>query len=242
MNVICKGFLSAFFPKTCACCGEIIDEEEQLCDYCREMLVRCDPIKRCVRCGMVKRDCVCKSRLLFFDGCIAPFVNTGAAKTALYRFKFGHRLFAKQFFAEQMALCVKNEYRDCKFDAICYVPMYRRKERRRGYNQSRLLAEELGRILQVPIAHNALICRKNAEIQHDLDARRRAVNVRDLYACSGHLDNKTILLVDDIKTTGATLNECAKQLTVAGASSIWCVTALTTDKKKKSKEGDSHGN
>lgn len=50
---------SVFFPKTCAGCGAIIDEDDELCDYCHEMLVRCDPLKRCMRCGLDKKNCQC---------------------------------------------------------------------------------------------------------------------------------------------------------------------------------------
>ena len=234
---------AAGLPKTCVCCGEIIEEEEMLCDYCREMILRCDPLKRCRRCGMVKRDCVCNSRLFFFNGCIAPFVNTDFARDAMYRFKFASKLFAADFFAREMALCVVNEYRDITFDAICYVPMFRKKQRKRGYNQSRLLAEKLAEILHLPVRHDLLICRRLSKPQHELDAKRRMENVLGLYACKGDAEGATLLLVDDIKTTGATLNECAKQLVIGGASAVWCVTALATEKRKtKGKEGEGFGN
>lgn len=73
---------SVFFPKTCAGCGEIINEDDELCDYCHEMLVRCDPLKRCMRCGLKKDDCQCKNQVFAFEMCIAPFVNDGVAKRA----------------------------------------------------------------------------------------------------------------------------------------------------------------
>ena len=239
MNRLFSGILSAFFPKTCACCGEIVEEDEELCDYCREMIRRCDPLRRCIRCGMQKKECVCKSRLLFFDGCIAPFVNTDVAQNAIFRLKYHQKPFIADFFAREMAWCVKNEYRTQRFDVICYVPMVRARERRRGYNQSHLLAERIGKLLHIPVFHNLLICRRSSKPQHELNAREREKNVAGLYTCKTVLDGMTVLLVDDIKTTGATLNECAKQLTIAGAASVWCVTALCTDKKK---EGKIHGN
>lgn len=83
---------SVFFPKTCAGCGEIINEDDELCDYCHEMLVRCDPLKRCMRCGLKKDDCQCKNQVFAFEMCIAPFVNDGVAKRAMYHFKYRRRM------------------------------------------------------------------------------------------------------------------------------------------------------
>ncbi len=233
MNVIVKGIISAFFPKTCVCCGEPIEEEEELCEYCREMLYRFDPLTYCIRCSRKKRDCICKSRLFFYNACIAPFFNIAAAKQAMYRLKFSRKPFVARFFAEQMALCVKNEYRKVLFDVICYVPMPKKRERSRGYNQSRLLAQELSKILHIPVQHDLVVCHKRSAIQHDLPVNKRAQNVFGLYTCTKDYDGKTVLLVDDIKTSGATLNECAKQLTIAGASAVYCVTGLITEKEKK---------
>lgn len=107
---------SVFFPKTCAGCGEIINEDDELCDYCHEMLVRCDPLKRCMRCGLKKDDCQCKNQVFAFEMCIAPFVNDGVAKRAMYHFKYRRRMTYGTMLAKQMALCVKNEYRGIKFD------------------------------------------------------------------------------------------------------------------------------
>ena len=230
MKAILKAFKSAFFPKTCAACGDIIDEEESLCDFCCEMLVRCDPIKRCIRCGLPKTDCQCKYRIFRFDGCIAPFYNRQPAKAALYSFKFKRRLCNADFFAEQMALCFKNEYRDICFNFITFVPMHKRRLLRRGFNQSRVLAEKLSEILDVPLL-DLLVCLKAGKRQHDLFDGERFKNVKGRYAAKKSARGKTLLLVDDIKTTGATLDECAAQLFAAGAAAVYCVTALITESK-----------
>lgn len=226
-------FKALFYPKTCAVCGCIIDEEEELCDYCHETIVRCDPIKRCPRCGTDKRNCQCKKRVFRFDGCIAPFVNTGAARRAMHLFKFRRRLSAENFFARQMALCVRNEYRDISFGGVCFVPMPLKKQLARGYNQSRLLAEKIAEILKLPLC-GALYYRRSGKPQHTLSEKERFENVKGLYYAKFPVRGKTLLLVDDIKTTGATLDECAGQLLAAGADSVYCVTALISDRKLKS--------
>lgn len=219
---------SVFHPKTCAGCGAIIDEGEALCDYCHEMLVRCDPLKRCIKCGLDKNKCECRFRVFHFNGCVAPFVNTGVSQKAVYSFKFARKMIIGKFLAERMALCVKNEYRDVKFDGVCFVPMPKRKRLKRGFNQSCVLAEKIADLLGLPL-YNLLICRKYAPSQHGLKAKERFLNVEGMYRASGQAKGKTLLLVDDIKTTGATLDECAKQLLLSGAAAVYCVTALITD-------------
>lgn len=222
---------AAFFPNTCASCGEVTEQGEPLCDFCREMLVRCDPIKRCIRCGKDKKSCECKYRIFRFDGCIAPFINKQPAKTALYSFKFRRRLSNADYFAEQMALCVKNEYRDISFDAVTFVPMHRLRFLKRGFNQSRVLAEKTADILCLPV-EDTLICLKSGKRQHDLFGKDRLQNVKGRYSAKLSAKGKTLLLVDDIRTTGATLDECAKQLFLAGADSVYCVTALISTRTK----------
>lgn len=223
---------SAFFPKTCAGCGEIIHENEELCDYCNEMLARCNPLKRCIRCGQDKKNCECSLRVFRFDGCIAPFYNTDVAKRIVYSFKFRRKMTCGKFLTQQMALAVQNEYRAIRFDGITFVPMPSRKQRRRGFNQSAVLAAGISEIIGIPLL-DTLVCTHSGTIQHDLSLKERFQNVKGLYRAAGAVRGKTLLLVDDIKTTGATLDECAGQLLKAGAQSVYCVTALMSEKKKR---------
>lgn len=229
MNRVALLFKEILHPKKCCACGKIIDENESLCDYCHEMLVRCDPIKRCTACGLDKKNCQCKRQAFAFSGCVAPFFNTGVAQMAVYGFKFRRKMAGAEFLSRQMALCVKNEYRDIKFDGVCFVPMNLRKKIRRGYNQSELLAEQISKILDLPL-YNPLICKRKGASQHTLSEKERFKNVEGLYSATPLARGKTLLLVDDIKTTGATLNECAKQLLKSGAARVFCVTALIAAK------------
>lgn len=231
MKALINLIKEAFFPKTCAACGEVTDNGEPLCDYCREMLVRFDPIKRCIRCGNEKSDCECKYRVFHFDGLIAPFENKDTAKLGIYSFKFRRKMSNADYFAEQMALSVRNEYRDIRFDAVTFVPMHKYRFLKRGFNQSRVLAEKIAEISGLPIA-DMLVCLKAGKRQHDLFGKERFQNVKGRYAAKGLVRGKTLLLVDDIKTTGATLDECAKQLLSAGADGVYCVTALISRRNK----------
>ncbi len=234
MNLFEALLYSVFFPKTCAVCGKIIDENEALCDNCYELIERCDPIERCLACGVKKSECQCKYRIYHFDACIAPFINIGVARRALYAFKFHRKLTFSEYLYKYMSLCVKNEYRDISFDGICFVPMSAKKKAKRGYNQSEILAEGMAKILGLPL-YNVLSAKHNKFSQHKLTLKQRFKNVKGLYSVKGSVRGKRLLLIDDIKTTGATLDECSKQLLLAGADGVYCVTALMTEKKKKTK-------
>lgn len=231
MKALINLIKEAFFPMTCAACGEVTEGGEPLCDFCREMLKPFNPIKRCVRCGNEESDCECKYRVFHFDGLIAPFKNKDTARLGVYSFKFRRKMSNADYFAKQMAFCVKNEYRDIRFDAVTFVPMHKRRFLKRGFNQSRVLAEKIADALALPL-EDTLVALKAGKRQHDLFGKERVQNVKGRYKAKGILRGKTLLLVDDIKTTGATLDECAKQLYLRGADSVYCVTALISVRDK----------
>jgi len=103
------------------------------------------------------------------------------------------------------------------------VPLHQKRLRERGYNQSSLLAQELGKLINLPVADNCLIRQKHAPPQarsSSVDDRRS--NVADAFACRDQrLKDKQVLLIDDVSTSGATLDACAGALKAAGATSVW---------------------
>ncbi len=233
-----NAIISAVFPNSCCGCNEIIPEDEFFCDYCFEMLERTARDKLCIKCGLPKKNCDCAKTVFRFDGCIAPFYTSGAAREAMYRFKFRRKEHIARFFAEQMVLSIKQNLADMDFDAVCYVPLYSTKEWRRGYNQSRLLAKGISEIMGIPLYEGLLSCVRKGKNQHRTLRKYRRDNVKGKYICKRSVNGMKLLLVDDIKTTGATLDECTKQLLSAGADRVYCVTGLITKRKEKKKNGN----
>ena len=113
--------------------------------------------------------------------------------------------------------------RDVAFDAVAGVPMQRRKERRRGYNQAELLARALAKRIDVPCDMTLLAPRGERAAQSTLARRERALNVRGAFVASGRAKGKSVLLVDDICTTAATIRACAIALLEAGAARVCAV-------------------
>ncbi len=111
-----------------------------------------------------------------------------------------------------------------RFDAVLPVPLHPRRQTERGYNQSALLARELSRGAGLPLLADALLRRRDTPQQVGLDPPARRANVAGVFACpTDHaaLEGKTLLLIDDVCTTGATLAACAGALRAAGARAVW---------------------
>jgi len=116
-------------------------------------------------------------------------------------------------------------------DLLVAVPLYVRRQRLRGYNQSTLLARELSRLCGLPLAERGLARRRNTPPQaRSAEAESRKRNVADAFIADRRwVEGKRILLIDDVMTTGATLDACARALRQAGAASVWALTFARED-------------
>lgn len=231
INLI-KEIIKTFYPKCCIFCGEIIDEEEFLCNSCMAEIEKTELNRFCIKCGSRKKNCQCKHKVLYYDGCASPFLNQGVVRKLMYAYKFRHLEEAADYLSKQMALTVKQSFFGIKLDAVCCVPLQFTKSIKRGYNQSRVLAVNLAKLLNLPYYDNILGCRKKKRPQHETSGKERFENVSGVYFVKTPIKNKNILLVDDIKTTGATLSECAKQLLGAGSNKVYCITAVVTERNE----------
>lgn len=108
-------------------------------------------------------------------------------------------------------------------EVLVPVPLHPKRLRERGYNQSRLLAQELGKFIGLPVIDDCLIRQRHALPQaRTASVEERRSNIADAFACHDHrLENKQVLLIDDVATSGATLDACAAALKTAGAASVW---------------------
>ena len=212
--------LDAFYPKRCAACKKLTDNGKALCSDCANKLEWVKtPI--CITCGNSLSECECDTFIYHFDGIVAPFKNKGVAKELVYSFKFDQDYSLVDDIVENMAKCVKDSYSEINFDFISYVP-----KKRGEFNQCKVLAKRLSNQLNIPVKHRSLIKVKDSKIQHNLSLTQRFDNVKDTYRAESMIKGQTVLLLDDIKTTGATLNECARELKFSGAEKVYSVTAL----------------
>ena len=229
-----KLFLWLVFTNRCKYCNTLVKNNEHLCDDCKENL----PIikgEKCKYCGAEKQRCNCHKHKMEYDGITAPFYYEDSIAKAIRRFKFYGKDVLAEGLAERMADCVKEDFKNVKFDFVCFVPFVLSQKLIRGYNQSELLAERLSEKLGLPLV-DVMVKLFETKPQHKMNPRKRAGNVFGVYDINENKDvtGKTILLVDDVRTTGATLNDCARILKIRGADKVYCtVTALAGAKTKK---------
>ncbi len=230
-----RSLLALFLPERCVLCGAVVLPKTVCCEECRQTLLLVHP-PICSLCGQSKADCHCQKRRRYFDRLAAPFYHEGAAQKGVLRLKKRHDPETILFFTEQMAAVAHREYVKETIDGIVFVPMTKRELAERGYNQGRLLAEALGKRLDLPV-YDVLVKLYETDAQKNLKGIQRSGNVLGVFdVVAPPVAGKTLLLVDDVMTTGATAGECAKMLKIYGAERVLCLTAAVRRLKKEPAE------
>ncbi len=219
-----------FFPEKCDRCGRIIPIAHNFCPHCQENITVISE-DFCERCGYEKTGCFCESEVNpKLPHIAAVYMYTGEIRERIHAMKFRGRLSFAEPFARDMARRVRQVYPNMEFDAVCFAPMTKIAEKERGYNQSRLLAKGLAYKLGVPL-NDCLVKIKQTDKQHTLTRQERKLNLKGSISVRtpADVEDKVLLLCDDIKTTGATLSECAGALLSAGAKDVYCICIALTD-------------
>jgi len=140
----------------------------------------------------------------------------------------------KKQIAQSMGKLWATHMKDMPSGILVPLPLHHKKQRERGFNQAEILAQQLSARLNIPM-ENALVRVVDTPPQSGLHPRMRVENVADAFgiAPGAHVQGKSYIIIDDIYTTGASLNECAKVLTAAGAASVSCMTLSIVEKKEK---------
>lgn len=155
-----------------------------------------------------------KDLSVYFDTLLYVFKYKGIIRKLILDYKFEEKSFLYKTFVNFL-LKDKKFFEILKtYDTIIPVPISKKRKKERGYNQSALIAEDLGKKLHLKIVKNELVKIKDIKKQSTLNGEERKINVQGAYGLRHryNLENKKILLVDDIYTTGSTVNECAKTL------------------------------
>lgn len=226
-------FLDILFPPKCPFCKTILESSHPICRDCLEELPFIDEDSQCMVCGrpigeFSYHTCEdCRGRKKHFEHSFTPLVYKDLAKEGIIAFKTSHPYYKKAF-AFLLADRILSSKHYTSFDCITYVPQNRRSLKKRGFNQSKLIAEELAKILGVPCI-KTLIRTNDGEVQHTLSAEKRRENVKKCFFETDLKGDGTILLVDDIYTTGATADYCSRLLKKMGFKKIYLAIALIRD-------------
>ena len=199
MNFI-NSALDYFFPPICGMCGEI--NENYICNNCYENIKK---IKKCVINEYNNRN---------FSKHLYIFRYEGIIRNKIIEYKFEDKGYLYKMFAK----IILSDKKTCnfikKYDVIIPVPISKKRKKKRGSNQSELVANELAQKLNQDIWTDIIIKKKDNKPQSELNKLERIKNVEDIYERNKPIEvkNKKVLLLDDIYTTGSTVNEIARKL------------------------------
>lgn len=218
--------MNTVLPRKCPLCGKMIAANEHICGSCSDTLVMVrTPI--CRVCGREMFQCVCDYGDVYYDRCVSPFVYTRSAREGVKRLKYKNSTETAEFFGRRMAITVKQEYKRFNIDVVTCVPSHLSDMQERGYNHAALIGRSVAKSLGLRYSPNVLTKPRANKKQHTLNRNDRKLNVEGAFKVSRPdvVIGATVLLCDDVSTTGCTLSECAKALKEAGAKRVLCVTA-----------------
>ena len=227
-----KKLYFSLFPKKCPGCGKLVKIDNLFCVECVSSLPFIEGVI-CPDCGAAKADCSCGKEKKKYDGIVSPFYYEGAVKSAVLRLK-SYPVYAEGL-AEECVSALNERLDLSGIDCICSVPMSKSKLKLHGFNHSEALANKIAERINVPYL-KLLKVLFDTPPQHSLNYESRSGNVKGIYDIEEEFEErikgKNILLVDDIKTSGATLNECSLVLKLYGAESVKCVVAAIRKHKQ----------
>lgn len=242
--------LDLFYPPKCLICGELLlygAKDRWVCPKCQTDI----PFLKgphCRKCGSPlstgeknsgQTQCgSCRDTSFAFERGYAAF-SYADMKYAISRFKFSCVKECGIGLGRLMTSFMKDNFEAefSEYDFMVPVPIHKKRRKERGFNQTEVLAEEISRLTGKPCQSKLLLRSKNTKAQNALSAKLRKSNIKYAFevADTNAIEDKKILLIDDIFTTGGTVNECARSLYMAGASEVSCF-ALSVVAKEESGE------
>lgn len=227
----CRQALAWLFPYRCPICEEILGTPvPAVCGKCRAKIAYIrEPI--CIKCGKSLtfgkgrekcQDCTDKNHL-FTEG-RALFEYRDAA-AAIYRFKYGNKREYAEAFAREIYENLGRQITGWQAEALVPVPLHRKRQRKRGYNQAQLLAAELSRLTGIPVCGDWVVRCRNTVPQKELNASARQNNLKRAFKITRNdVKLSTIIIIDDIYTTGQTVDEISGLLLGNGVRKIYVLT------------------
>ncbi len=235
-----NAFLDLFYPRFCLHCNHslIHSYEFYLCEDCKKE-IRYVSNSHCIRCeaalgphivSTAEGGCTdCKEKYLPFDTLTSIFHYMGVMKTLIHKFKYARQKFLSTALNDLLLNHEKLPAIVPDIDIIVPVPLHWIKKMHRGFNQSELLSRGIQKHFSKPLSTKNLCRIKNTASQTQLSKSQRQVNIHNAFFVNYPklFQGKTVLLVDDVLTTGVTVTECSRKLKEAGAGSVHVLVLAT---------------
>lgn len=225
-----KGVLDLFFPRRCIVCDCVVYPKGNL--VCTQCLKKLKIIKEpfCCKCGKQLKefgkeycfDCTTKphkynrGRALFEYECI---------QKSIFRFKYQGRQEYSEFYGQEVFKYLGKEIQLWNAQALIPVPLHKSRLQKRGFNQTQLMANEISKYLNIPVVNSIIVRTKKTIPQKELDDRARQNNLKKAFKIVGNdVKLKTIIIIDDIYTTGSTIDAMTELLREIGIENIFFIT------------------
>ena len=225
---IWKKILGIIYPKTCCFCGKV--SEKELCDVCAKKVIYIEE-PRCKCCGKPVRYAEqeycydCQKNTHAYEQGKSLWIHKMPVSLSIYQFKYKNRRIYGEFYAKEMARLYGNLIRFWGVEVIVPIPLHRRKKRLRGYNQAAVIAKQLGKIIGIPVDCNSIVRNRYTRPQKELNDKERKQNLKQAFSVTNKWKNyKRVLLIDDIYTTGSTIDTVAEELKKNGVQKVWFLT------------------
>lgn len=223
--------LSLLYPERCVFCDEVIwgDGEELVCAACKDAPIYIKDLY-CLKCGKRieekgKEVCDnCHDKKHYFDRGRVLFDYNDAVRESIYRLKYNNRRRYAIYYGDKLAECFGEWLKEKKVQAIVPIPLHKSRFAARGYNQAQLLAKRVSEKTGIALRDDLLIRVKKTEAQKLMNADERHNNLKNAFKI-GVFDVKleTVVLIDDIYTTGSTMDEAARVIRQAGVQNVYCL-------------------
>lgn len=204
------------YSNRCRLCAKVMPLNEDICDDCNveEIRIPENNLKSFVYTDR------------HFDAFTSPFYYDEPVKKCIHNFKFHSFRRASEFLSKEMIEVIARDFADENPDYLICVPMTKKRKSKRGYNQCEILIRIIAKAFNMKATPELLIKTRNTPPQVGLNYQQRKTNLNGAFAVNKkfNVKDKTVLICDDVFTTGSTLNECSKVLKKAGAKRVICVT------------------
>jgi competence protein ComFC len=216
-----RNVIDFVYPPLCLLCEDRSEDGYWLCPAC------CNRIQKSSHVIFQQRpeDFVYLSEELFFDGVFTCWEFNSDLEQLVHQMKYSQMKNLARHFGKTAGKVLTSHLNSEVFQLMLPIPLHKVRQRERGYNQSERVCEGLYESLAIPIQKDILVRKRYTRTQTDLSAEERQDNMRDVFRVRRpeRIKSKSVLIVDDVVTTGSTMNSCAKVLKEAGARTVVCI-------------------
>lgn len=218
IHSFCRKKLYVLYGTTCMHCGRPLGDDEEYCLECQ----RIGYVSKSLYAKSAKSPQNDKTNKSYISQGKAIYLYRGEIKKSMYRFKYGNRRAYAKYFAKEAMLLYGDWIKKQKIQAIVPIPMFKRKQRRRGYNQAECFGQALSELLEIPLETKLIRRVKDTIPQKELGETERKNNLENAFQIEKSIVQYShLLLIDDIYTTGSTAEAAAKELNKKGVCQIF---------------------